>query len=117
MKYIFEKNDFKEFDLIIDDGSHNLSDILLGLKIFLKYLKSKGFYIIEDYKHPNYYKYNKDIDEILIDNLLDKIKKKSTFKSKIFNKSLQTDLFNSIDEVATFKGNLKDSDICFLKKK
>tara|TARA_Y100001958_G_C21192281_1_gene520225 strand:- start:141 stop:884 length:744 start_codon:yes stop_codon:yes gene_type:complete len=117
LKYIFEKKDFKEFDLIIDDGSHNLSDIFLGLKIFLKHLKSNGFYIIEDYKHPNYYKYNKDIDEILIDTLLEKISKKSTFKSKIFNESLQTDLFNSIDEVVTFKGNLKDSDICFLKKK
>ena len=51
-----------KFDLIIDDGSHNLSDIFLGLKIFLKYLKSKGFYIIEVLAF-NYYKNNKDIDK------------------------------------------------------
>mgnify|MGYP007000043197 len=27
----------KEFDIIIDDGSHNLSDILIALKLFFKY--------------------------------------------------------------------------------
>ena len=48
----------RTFDLIIDDGSHNLSDILISIKIFFKHLKQKGLYIIEDFKYPNYHKYN-----------------------------------------------------------
>ena len=38
---IFEKNKFSFFDIIIDDGSHNLSDIILSLKLFFKHLKKK----------------------------------------------------------------------------
>ena len=36
------------FDLIVDDASHNLKDILITLPIFFKKLKKKGFYVIED---------------------------------------------------------------------
>lgn len=117
LKYIFEKKDFKEFDLIIDDGSHNLSDIFLGLKIFLKHLKSNGFYIIEDYKHPNYYKYNKDTEDILIDDLILKLKNKTHFDSNYLNHDIQTLLINSIEKIDVYEGNLQDSDICFIKKK
>ena len=113
---IFNKNDFKKFDLIIDDGSHQLSDILHSLNFFFKYLKKEGTFIIEDYKHPNYYKYNYDIDDILVDDLLLSLKRKNLFKSLIFNKEDQAYLINSIKEINTYKGNLKDSDICFIKK-
>ena len=34
LQKIFLKNNFENFDLIIDDGSHKLSDILLGLNFF-----------------------------------------------------------------------------------
>ena len=37
------------------------------------------FYIIEDFKHPNYYKYNKNINHILIDEFLNNLKKKRLF--------------------------------------
>ena len=55
--------------------SHNLSDIFskkIALKLFFKIFKKKGIYlyIIEDFKHPNYYKYNNNIDHIFIDELL-----------------------------------------------
>ena len=33
-------------------------------------------YVIEDYKHPNYYTYNKDVNDILIDDLLSNLKNK-----------------------------------------
>ena len=36
------------FDIIIDDGSHYLSDILFSLKTLFKYVKKGGFYIIDD---------------------------------------------------------------------
>ena len=79
---IFVNKDDKYFDIIIDDGSHNLSDILIALKILFKFLDRGGIYIIEDYKYPNYYRYNKDVDDILIDKMLHKLKDKKKFSSK-----------------------------------
>ena len=51
---IFSIHQFNEFDIIIDDGSHNLSDILVSLKFFFQIHEKKRFFIIEDFKHPNY---------------------------------------------------------------
>jgi len=104
------------FDIIIDDGSHNLSDILFAIKILFKHLKSKGFYIIEDYKFPNYYTYNKDIDDILIDQMLNNLKNKKIFSSNIINFDDQKFLHKEIKKIDTHKGNLEFSDICFIKK-
>ena len=106
----------KEFDIIIDDGSHNLSDILIALKLFFKYLKNKGLYVIEDFKHPNYYQYNKNINHILIDELFKNLEKKNTFNSILFTKNEQLELINMIDKIEVFKGNLNDSDISFITK-
>ena len=117
LKQIFKKNKFEKFDLIIDDGSHLLSDMLFSFNFFLKHVKKNRFYIIEDFKHPNYYKYNKDTNEILIDNLLKIIPKKEYFHSKIMNKKDQEFIFNEVKKIDIYKGNLKDSDICFITKK
>ena len=106
----------KEFDIIIDDGSHNLSDILMGFKFFFKYLKSKGLYIIEDFKHPNYYRRNKNINHILIDELFKNLENKNTFNSDLFTKNEQLDFMNMIDKIEVYKGNLNDSDIGFITK-
>ena len=38
----------KDFDLIIDDGSHQIKDQLLSLGILFPILRKDGFYIIED---------------------------------------------------------------------
>lgn len=38
----------KQFDYIIDDGSHSLKDQLASLKILWNYLKPGGIYFIED---------------------------------------------------------------------
>ncbi len=117
LSQIFDKNNFEKFDLIIDDGSHFLSDILYCLNYFLKYVKNNGIYIIEDFKFPNYYNYNNDVDEILIDSLINKINKKEYFQSNIIKKIDQDFIFNEVRKIDTYKGNLKDSDICFIKKK
>ena len=113
---IFNKHNFKNFDLIIDDGSHNLSDMLFSLNFFFKYLDKNGFFILEDYKLPNYYNYNKNVDEILIDELIEKIQIKKKFKSSIINENDQIYLINNIKSIRTYKGNLIDSDICFIQK-
>ena len=114
---IFKKYSFDKFDIIIDDGSHFLSDILSSLSILFTYLKQNGTYIIEDYKHPNYYKYNKDTEDILIDDLILKLKNKTHFDSNYLNHDIQTLLINSIEKIDVYEGNLQDSDICFIKKK
>lgn len=113
---IFNNYKFENFDLIIDDGSHQLSDILYSLKFFFKYLKKDGIFVIEDYKHPNYYKYNNDIDHILVDELLKNLKEKRNFKSSLFTNDDQLYFFGKISKIETYEGNLNDSNICFIKK-
>ena len=113
---IFELYKIKEFDIIIDDGSHNLNDILVAFKFFFKFLKKKGLYVIEDFKHPNYYAHNNNINHILIDELLANIEKKNFFTSIIFTENEQRSLMNMINKIEIFKGNLKDSDISFITK-
>lgn len=105
------------FDIIIDDGSHKLSDILMSFNFFFNFLKSKGYYIIEDYNFPTYFKHLKDIRDVTINNLILYIKKKIFFKSKIINNSDQLLLFQNINKVYSYKGNLTHSDIVFFKKK
>ena len=113
---IFKKYNFKEFDLIIDDGSHNLSDILTSLKLCFKFLKKKGCFIIEDFKHPNYYQYNRNIAHILIDELLKNLENKKISPSNILTEYDQKELINNIDKIENFKGNLRDSHISFITK-
>mgnify|MGYP000023238449 FL=1 len=113
---IFNLHSFKDFDLIIDDGSHNLSDMLFSFNFFFKILKNGGTYIIEDFKLPNYYKYNNNIDHIFVDEFLNNIKNKQISDSSIFSKQDQEYLINKIDKINIYKGNFDDSDICFIEK-
>lgn len=39
---------YKNFDLIIDDGSHNNNDVIKSFEILFPFIKSQGIYIIED---------------------------------------------------------------------
>ena len=114
---IFKENHFNNFDIIIDDGSHNLKDILLSLNFFFKYLKNNGTFIIEDFKHPNYYQYNRNLDHILVDQFLENVGNKKISNSSIFTEEDQIYLINSVKNINIKKGNLIDSDICFIKKK
>jgi predicted O-methyltransferase YrrM len=117
LESIFLQYNFDKFDVIIDDGSHNLSDILNGLKFFFKRVKSNGIYIIEDFKHPNYYKYNNNISHIFIDELLNNLQKKTISISSVFTKNDQINLINQIEKIESYRGNLDDSDIAFIMKK
>ena len=113
---IFSQHNFNEFDLIIDDGSHNLSDLLISFKLFFKIVKSGGLFIIEDLKHPNYYEYNKDINHIFMNDFLNNLSNKKKTLSNIFNEKEQEELMNTIEKVENFKGNLDSSDISFVTK-
>ena len=104
----------KKFDFIIDDGSHILSDQLFSLNFFYKYINSGGFYIIEDYKFPDYFDEYRDIDNITIDKLLKNIDSKSKIKTKIVDKKTINEIRKS--KIYRYKGNSKISNIVFIKK-
>ena len=89
---------------------------MIAFKFFFKYLKNKGLYVIEDFKHPNYYRYNRNIDHILIDKLFKNLENKNTFNSNLFTKNEQLELMEMIDKIEVYKGNLNDSDISFITK-
>tara|TARA_X000000950_G_scaffold197625_1_gene238034 strand:+ start:589 stop:1308 length:720 start_codon:yes stop_codon:yes gene_type:complete len=105
----------KKFDLIIDDGSHLLSDQLFSLNYFYKNLNKGGFYIIEDYRFPNYFSRCKNVKESTIDVLIKKLKKNKRIKSKILENSTTHDLYKA--KIYPYKGNTKISDIVFFNKK
>ncbi len=113
---IFLQHNFTEFDLIIDDGSHNLSDLLVSFKLFFKILKNGGLFVIEDLKHPNYYEYNKDINHVFMNEFLNNLSSKKKTPSNIFDEKEQEELINMIEKVENFKGNLDSSDISFVTK-
>lgn len=117
IKKIYEKHKINSFDIIIDDGSHYLSDILTSLNTFFTHLKPGGFFVLEDFKHPNYYQYNRDINHIFVDKFLYNLKNKELSKSSIIPLESQKILIKEILNIDIFKGNLKDSDICFIQKK
>jgi hypothetical protein len=118
------KKKITSFDVIIDDGSHILSDILKNFFFFYKLLKSKGIYIIEDYKHPNYFPYlNDKKHHFLIDKVLHFIKKKKSFNSTILKHKQIKYLISNVKKILTYKGSHKSkdgkniSDIAFIYKK
>ena len=115
LKKLNLQSDKPFFDIIIDDASHILSDILSCFKNYLNLLKPNGFYIIEDYNHPKYYAHLHDVKDIMIDDLIVKISEKKNFDSKIIKQAEQSYIFDKIKTLNFYKGNLNDSDIVFFE--
>ena len=67
-------------------------------------------------KFRTYYDYNRNIDHVLVDQVLKNLKEKKLFNSNIIKNDDQVYLHNNINEIKIYKGNLKDSDICFIEK-
>jgi hypothetical protein len=81
-------------------------------------------YIIEDYKHPNYFSHlNDNRHHFLVDKVLYFIKKKKLFKSTILNQEQIKYLISNVKKIRTYKGSCKSkngkniSDIAFIYKK
>lgn len=113
----------KKFKIIIDDGSHLLSDILHNLKFFFRFLDKGGYYVIEDFNHPMYFHYlnNANGKELFVNRVIKNLRKKKLFKSEIFSKEDQKFFWKKIKKIHLHKGKtLKSkrniSDILFLKK-
>lgn len=116
LKKINFDNSIGKFDIIIDDGSHILSDQLKSLNYFFKYLKIGGYYVIEEYRFPEYYKHLKDTEECSINDLFEDIIYKGNVSNKFIDISTIKSLVENKLNVFTYKGNHKDSDILFIKK-
>ena len=109
-------NEEKFFDIIIDDGSHKLSDILVSLNIFFKNLRPGGFYIVEEFKHPNFFDHLNDCKEIKFDELLVNLKEKRTFNSNIISQNNINYMLKNIKNIYEYYGLVKYSDIVFIEK-
>lgn len=112
-----------QFDLIIDDASHNVKDILLALPIFFKKLTSKGFYIIEDIEQFKVFKnLNPTKEKITPLSALKLIYMNKKFKSNLISKKNINYLKKHISNFYFKRGEMiynhqNISDIVFLKKK
>ena len=86
-----------------------LSDIKKNFLFFFKYLKSGGYYVIEDYNHPKYYEESNDIknNEQLIEDFLNSLKQKKFFNSQISNFNSNNNIFKMISDINQYKGNMK----------
>ena len=117
----FKKNNIstnkKFFDIIIDDGSHKLDDILKVLKFFYKNLKPRGYYVIEDFNLIKYFKHLDSSSEPKIDVVLDSIKKKKKIKSSILGYNFQGYLIKNTKSIKIHKGNHRHSVVGFIEKK
>ena len=117
------KNYFKEgFDIIIDDASHNLRDILITLPILFKKLNPGGFYVIEDIDQFKVFKnLNPTNEELTPLKILKHMHNKKEFQSDFISGEDIRYLKENISEYFFEKGEMvmnehNISDIVFLKK-
>ena len=113
----------EELDLIIDDASHNLKDILITFSKLFQKLKKGGTYIIEDinqfhvFKELNPYK-----NELTPKEILQNIKYSKDFKSSFISEEEKKYLVGNIEKINFEKGQMiindfNVSDIVFIKKR
>ena len=110
-------NSIKKFDVIIDDGSHKLSDQLKALDFFYKHVSSGGFYIIEDYKFLNYFNHLNDVNDLKVSELIMKINKNEIINSKLISQNTIKDIIKNNKKIFEYKGNTENSDVAFFEKK
>ena len=117
------RNYFKEgFDIIIDDASHNLRDILITLPILFKKLNPGGFYVIEDIDQFKVFKnLNPTNEELTPLKILKNMHDKKEFQSDFISDEDIRYLKENISEYFFEKGEMvmnehNISDIVFLRK-
>ena len=111
------------FDVIIDDASHNLRDILITLPILFKKLKSGGYYVIEDVNQFEVFKnLNPSNEEFTPLKILKSIKDNRKFNSPFISEKDTIYLKKNISDYYFERGEMlmngyNISDIVFLRKK
>ena len=101
--------------IIIDDGSHDLSDQLKTLNYYYKYVKPGGYYVIEEYKFSNYFDHLNTNEDLNIEELINKVNKKEFFASKLIEKDTINLFLKKSKSIFTYKGNTRISDIAFFE--
>jgi predicted O-methyltransferase YrrM len=111
-----------EFDIIIDDASHNKRDQIITLDKFLPRLKKDGFYVIEDtceyLKHPflNDDKLDYGVNEF-VQSIYETGNHHTTYLDEKEKKMIQSQIKNVIFEKANFIYNgISLPEIIFLEK-
>jgi len=111
-----------DFDLIIDDASHNLRDILITISVFFRKLKKKGVYVIEDISQLDYVpELNKYNDKLTPKKILEMINNKQDFNSQFITEEDKNYLIQNIERSFFEKGSflvdgVNTSEIAFIKK-
>ena len=119
----FSKHIKEDFDIIIDDASHNLRDILITFSKLFEKLRKGGIYVIEDinqfhvFKELNPYK-----NELTPKEILQSIKYHKDFKSSFINEKEKKYLVDHIEKIDFEKGQMiingyNVSDIVFIRKR
>ena len=111
-----------DFDIIIDDGSHNKRDQILTLNYFLPKLKKKGIYVIEDTtQYLQIPTLNHDKMDYGVNEFLESVKKngdhKSQYLTSVEKKNIQSDIKNIFFEKDNFfYKNQSLPEIIFIEK-
>ena len=81
-----------------DDIEYFLNVNKIAAHFFFKFLDNGGIYVIEDFKHPEHFKYlnNTDNKELNITEIIQKFKKKETFSSELLTEEDQLFLIENI---------------------
>lgn len=112
-----------ELDIIIDDASHNLRDIIIAFSILFKKLKKGGIYIIEDINQFEVFKnLNPYVNELTPLEILKCIQEKKDFESSFLDKETKKYLINNINDIKIEQGSMimkkkNISDIVFIFKR
>ena len=106
----------KSFDIIIDDGSHILSDQLKAIDYFFKYLNKDGYYVIEDYRFSEYIPHLKDTDDPCLREFFEILKKDNKKDFKFISAKTFENLKKNSSNIFEYKGNKELSSIAFIKK-
>ena len=112
-----------ELDVIIDDASHNLRDIIIAFSILFKKLKKGGIYIIEDINQFEVFKnLNPYVNELTPLEILKSIQEKKDFESSFLDEETKKYLINNINDIKIEQGSMimkkkNISDIVFIFKK
>ena len=95
-----------DFDIIIDDGSHNKRDQILTLNCFLPKLKKKGIYVIEDTtQYLQIPTLNHDKMDYGVNEFLESVKKNGDHKSQYLTPAEKKNIQSNISNIFFEKGN------------
>ena len=122
-------NEHGKFDIVIDDGGHNMIDQQISLGYLFKYLRPNGIYVIEDLEIQDYRLSEKTFNKFNLDRLGHKAKKENNtldmIRNIISNKKVTSEymtkkekkyLENNIKDIKLYDSRNTKDQICFITK-